>query len=299
MKKIIILIFLNLNIIFPQNNELNEAILYYPLHIGDYWKYSLTKSHLAGSNYEHVGYASIEIVGDTVLENGKRYFQKKFENMNNYYVLDHLKTKYLRIDSTSGIVYGKSTTDDEYVVDSLLANIDDSTHYFRLVDLTTKNILGNERLTKRYIPYWVSSYDYYGWEISQGLGLTYTYYGDATQMEKYEYGLVYAKISGNEYGELVSVELEKTISNNFILNQNYPNPFNPNTTISFTLRKGQNVKLKIYNPLGEIIETLIDDYKNPGFYEVEFNGIQYSSGIYYYVVQNEDVTLIRKMLLLK
>lgn len=68
----------------------------------------------------------------------------------------------------------------------------------------------------------------------------------------------------------------------FQLYQNYPNPFNPETTIKFDLPQDANVKLDLFNSLGEKIATLLEDEFPAGFHSVNFNGSNYSSGIYFY-----------------
>jgi photosystem II stability/assembly factor-like uncharacterized protein len=89
----------------------------------------------------------------------------------------------------------------------------------------------------------------------------------------------------------------------FSLEQNYPNPFNPNTIISYTLPNSGNITLKIYDVLGNEVETLVDVYKPAGSYEVEFNtsSISYhlSSGVYFYQLKAGNFVQTKKMLLIK
>jgi hypothetical protein len=66
---------------------------------------------------------------------------------------------------------------------------------------------------------------------------------------------------------------------------NFPNPFNPTTKIYFNLPKSGNVKIEIYNPAGQKIRELLNEFKNPGNYVNEFNGSDLSSGIYYYKIE--------------
>ena len=68
----------------------------------------------------------------------------------------------------------------------------------------------------------------------------------------------------------------------FRLFQNYPNPFNPKTKIKFQIAKLSNVKLVVYDALGREVETLVNEKMSPGKYEVEFDGSNYPSGVYYY-----------------
>lgn len=76
--------------------------------------------------------------------------------------------------------------------------------------------------------------------------------------------------------------LTQTIPDNFILLQNYPNPFNPKTRIRFGLISESIVSLKIYNSLGEEVKELLNNTKSAGFYEMDFNAENLSSGIYFY-----------------
>jgi aminopeptidase N len=88
--------------------------------------------------------------------------------------------------------------------------------------------------------------------------------------------------------------------------QNYPNPFNPVTKIKFdvagqtsNVKRESGVKLIIYDILGREAATLVNQYLKPGSYEVEFDGMNYSSGIYFYVLTAGDFTDKKKMVLIK
>lgn len=88
----------------------------------------------------------------------------------------------------------------------------------------------------------------------------------------------------------------------FKLHQNTPNPFNPSTNISYELYTATKVTLKIYSLNGKEIETLIDEYQNPGTYKFEFNATKYtelSSGIYFYKLQTDHSSDIKKMIFTK
>lgn len=83
------------------------------------------------------------------------------------------------------------------------------------------------------------------------------------------------------------------------LNQNYPNPFNPTTTIQYSIPERSNVSLKIYDVLGNEVETLISKEQAPGSYSVEWKADQVSSGVYFYTLQAGGHIYTKKMLLLK
>ena len=92
------------------------------------------------------------------------------------------------------------------------------------------------------------------------------------------------------------------IPDKFALNQNYPNPFNPETTIKYSLKKGGNVHLEVYNILGQSADVLVNEYQDAGEYSVTWNALSsgnYPSGIYFYRLTVDELTLTRKMVLMK
>ncbi len=108
------------------------------------------------------------------------------------------------------------------------------------------------------------------------------------------------QISGINLNFILSdVKNEIIIPNKIILNQNYPNPFNPATNISFYLPEQTSIKLKVVNILGETIATLINETLETGSHSVSFNGTNLSSGIYFIVLEANQIKITRKMILLK
>ncbi|NUM72698.1 MAG: T9SS type A sorting domain-containing protein, partial [Ignavibacteriaceae bacterium] len=85
----------------------------------------------------------------------------------------------------------------------------------------------------------------------------------------------------------------------YALGQNYPNPFNPSTNIRFTLPESANVKLSVFNTLGEKVAELVNSTMDAGVHEVNFNAAGLSSGLYIYRLEAGNVVLSRKMNLLK
>jgi hypothetical protein len=85
----------------------------------------------------------------------------------------------------------------------------------------------------------------------------------------------------------------------YVLEQNYPNPFNPSTTIKFGVPEKSNVVLTVYNSLGAEVATLVNEVREAGSYEIQFNANNFSSGIYYYRIASGNFTEIKKMILLK
>jgi hypothetical protein len=93
-----------------------------------------------------------------------------------------------------------------------------------------------------------------------------------------------------------------TMPSDFVLYQNYPNPFNPSTKIRFAIPSSISaslVSLKIYDVLGSEITTLINDFLTSGIHEVEFDGSKLPSGIYFYRLQSDGFSSVKKFVLLK
>ncbi len=105
---------------------------------------------------------------------------------------------------------------------------------------------------------------------------------------------------------LVDVNDKNKVPNIFQLYQNYPNPFNPSTTIQYSIPSNKNssegatlVTLKIYDLLGREVETLVNEQKLPGFYEIKFSAANLSSGVYFYRIKAANFVETKKMILLR
>jgi hypothetical protein len=104
-----------------------------------------------------------------------------------------------------------------------------------------------------------------------------------------------------------NVESSNPVLSGFYLEQNYPNPFNPSTTIKFEIpsvlasgaKQSQFVTLKVYDILGNEVATLVNEEKQPGVYEVEFDAAKLTSGIYFYQLQAGNFSQTKKMVLLR
>ncbi len=87
--------------------------------------------------------------------------------------------------------------------------------------------------------------------------------------------------------------------NSYSLAQNYPNPFNPSTSIQFSIPKTEFVTLEIYNLLGQIVTTLVNERQEAGMHTVKFNGSGLASGIYFYRIEAGEFSQVRKMVLIR
>lgn len=126
----------------------------------------------------------------------------------------------------------------------------------------------------------------------------YSYKDKNMEAGSYSYRLVQVDLDGTRTeSEIVNVKIDNPAD--YVLDQNYPNPFNPLTNITFSIPQDGNVRLTIYNALGQEVETIINEYKSAGRYNIEFDANNLSSGIYYYRIESGAFVNIRKMILLR
>jgi hypothetical protein len=85
----------------------------------------------------------------------------------------------------------------------------------------------------------------------------------------------------------------------FILNQNYPNPFNPSTSIQFILPERGNARLEIFNSRGETVHVLVDGFFDKGSHLAVWNSGNFPSGTYFYRLQFNSFSEIKKMTLVR
>jgi len=104
----------------------------------------------------------------------------------------------------------------------------------------------------------------------------------------------------NYFGYFDSVEkLEDLIPTSINLEQNYPNPFNPTTKIRYSIPEYSSVSLKVFNLLGEEIETLFNGEQSAGVYEATFDASQLTSGVYFYTLKTDNFISSKKMILVR
>lgn len=99
--------------------------------------------------------------------------------------------------------------------------------------------------------------------------------------------------------DVVSAGEEADIPEEFALGENYPNPFNPETQISYALPEQAQVRLEVYNVLGEHVTTLVNEQQSAGRYEVSFDASNLSSGTYIYRIEVGEFTETRQMMFVK
>jgi len=93
--------------------------------------------------------------------------------------------------------------------------------------------------------------------------------------------------------------ISNTLPQEYLLGQNYPDPFNPSTVISYTIPENAFVMVKVYNVIGKEVAVLVSEMQSPGNYQVKFDAGNLASGLYFYCLQTEKSSIIKKMMFLK
>jgi len=134
---------------------------------------------------------------------------------------------------------------------------------------------------------------------------TYSFTDEHVSTGTYKYRLKQIDFDGSfEYSNEIEVVVDFT-PKEFVLDQNYPNPFNPSTVISYRVPITSNVTLKVYDVLGNEVATLVNEEKQPGVYQVEFNTSHpgevrnLKSGIYFYQLRAGSFAETKKMVILR
>jgi hypothetical protein len=126
----------------------------------------------------------------------------------------------------------------------------------------------------------------------------YSFTDNNVSSGKYNYRLKQIDFDGSfEYSKEIEVDVNLPAA--FALLQNYPNPFNPSTTIKYSIPEDQQVKLNVYDPLGEKVVTLVDGFQKAGQHKVNFDASGLPSGIYFYSLETSSYTSVKKMILLR
>jgi hypothetical protein len=286
--------------------SIKKALVLYPLQKGNKWFYHTVGGYADLTSHPINYYEKVEIIDDTILQNGKSFFIKKSSRDGRFYNIE-----FERIDSLTGRIlreYGGEIFEENLMGDLTAApgNHDDlSFGYVTYVTDSLNTIFGIKRRSKTFR---FSSLDLMSRQYAEGLGIV-----KETHMFDFGYttvSLTGCVIDGILFGDTVMVDVDEPqkIPLQYKLLQNYPNPFNPITKIKYSVPVAemshasslQSVTLKVYDVLGREVSTIIKEEKYPGNYEVEFDGSHMSSGIYFYQLRAEnEIVLTKKMMLLK
>ncbi len=289
---------------------------YIPLKVNNLWVYYGTATTPIG----HAEWYDKYNLTSTTQINGKTFFvvghTRVFVNSYGTYFIHPVRLFQgnipIRLDSINLNIY-KSTNCGSYnvlLVDSLRAKKNDTSstcdYHGNIVicrDTSLINIFNANRRSKRF--------EIHAFEG----GNSQTYVKDVgvavfdwhQMMESSNLFLRGCIIEGVLYGDTTfPVGIEKIsnhIPDSYKLHQNYPNPFNPSTRIKFSIPPSKGARgmtqLIIYDILGREIATLVNEQLQPGTYEVEWDGSNYPSGVYFYKLITDDFINTKKMVLIK
>ena len=105
---------------------------------------------------------------------------------------------------------------------------------------------------------------------------------------------IFIQIGGSPLSsDLIGVPTEFNVSTA------YPNPFNPVTNVDFAIPEAGNVSIIVYNLVGQVMETLVDDYKSAGFHTVSWDASSVPSGLYFITVESGEKVSTQKLVLMK
>jgi hypothetical protein len=286
-----------------------EKFAWFPLYISDRWVYD---NAWYGDPPDSSRWVSTAEVIDYKIIEDNVYAEILVTNYE-INTLNSLGTsfQYFRVDSISGLIYqawiaNDTITHEELYMD-LLADVGDTIQVGNGIYLDSEVPFTQFNLNSKKRTFLHVLTPAQQIELVKGFGLVYDFWWELVEFRKTLKGCI---IDGIVYGDtntVVSVDDEfENLLAEVSLYQNYPNPFNPTTKIKFTIpsiilseAKNLNVTLKIYDVLGREVVTLINEEKQPGVYEVEFDASQLSSGVYYYQLRTENFSETKKMAVVK
>ncbi|MEK9137156.1 MAG: T9SS type A sorting domain-containing protein, partial [Bacteroidota bacterium] len=134
---------------------------------------------------------------------------------------------------------------------------------------------------------------------------SYSYVDNSASVGQWYYRLKQIDLDGTiHFTEGIQVDVltgvtEKPLPKEFALDQNYPNPFNPTTNIEYAVPRESQVRLEVYNVLGQRVAMLVDEMKTAGYYKASFSATGFASGLYFYRMTAGEVSFLKKMMLVK
>ncbi len=264
---------------------------YYPLNTGDIFVYKDGTFFITPPEW---GYIIKRVLEDTTLIDGLKYKKVKYEliNVPNLYP----DFSYERIDESG--VYVSNGYKSEFLLQSNFCIGD--TFYSNIFYETYNEPWTVMQKNESYVDYQMLTSANQSGEVWFFNNLGVLGYGSNSLARGGS--LVGAVINGELWGDtstvITSVDDDNPLSS-YNLSQNYPNPFNPTTQINYSLQESNFVTLKVYNSIGELVSTLVNEEKPAGNYSLTFNASGLPSGVYFYRLTSGSFNQTRKMILLR
>jgi hypothetical protein len=259
-------------------SDCHSQVCYYPLAKGNVWDYGAS-------------YLQWRVMGDTLLPDGRIY---SVLQETHYYQKKCLRQQGDSVFSGATLYY-----DFTRMPGDTLWQTGNSFKYV--------SALGDTTIFGRNLRWWEFTRIVFvgttaGWDVEivvDSVGMVY--YWESYDFHFQPWALRGAIIDGKQYGTISSLEENPSpeMPAAFFLSQNYPNPFNPTTTIRYELPKSSLVRLSVYDVLGREVSVLVNERKNAGVHEVEFDATELSSGVYLYRLWAGDYISTKKLLVLR
>jgi hypothetical protein len=279
-----------------------------PLKIGNVWTYVRTGGW--PPNNPPVYFKSV-VQRDSVFAGHKYYYLTRIE----YLSPANGQDGWFRIDSAKGVLIrfgvGLCSQTSYENIDSISSQVNDlsliclnDTLHKRRLNMVTSNVRWGVWCLDK-------SFNWNGGpagrvrQYSQYFGLSFSGYGETNPLV---YNLRGCIIDGVLYGDTNTFlginQIGNEVPEEFSLSQNYPNPFNPTTRFGFRIADFGLVRLTLFDVLGKEVSVLVNQQLSPGTYEVDFDGTNLPSGVYYYRLDASaslgiTYTETRKMVLIR
>jgi hypothetical protein len=273
---------------------------FYPHHRGDVWQY---RSVFTGEvvRTDHIDSTRVDtaahlhyIFFTRISSSGERYQRRyKIDQQGNLYNLDYL-SEYPRykLNADSGA--------------SWFAGYDpgDSNRFFRIsvIRVYPRTVFGVPTTAKQF-RFEMRTVRSLGDTVTFSLGSDHLASGFGLVQIDVEPSDVYiltgAIIDSVRYGTILFAPETNMLPSTVQLLQNYPNPFNPVTTIVYQIPRNSHVKLEVFDVLGQLLKTLVNEPQVAGTYQIQFEASDMSSGVYLYRLTAGEVRITKRMLLLR
>lgn len=266
--------------VYPQN--------VFPLRLGNSWTYLI----------EHNQRVKITIIDSAYVFNGKKYFLTNHGRLLRLDTLDNIYY-YFNFSSNEEVPYYKAGIN---LNDTVRYFVNKIPEWFYCQNIFSSNVFGQNLKVKLMKHHQSGGLVQNDRSVTDELGMLLFIISPTGNVA---YRLLGCVIDGIVYGDTVAVSVDDNFTefpNEFRLYQNYPNPFNPSTKISWRSPVGSHHTLKIFDVLGREVATLVDEYREAGYHEVEFNvaqTISLCSGVYFYQLKVGNFVQTKKMILMR
>ena len=287
---------------YPQQQGNNDVL---PLSVGNKWLYGFEANSFSSMPHaysDQSGKIEVEILNKETTANGIlwHFIQRRNGSSNVYgigiiIIKDSAKFDLVEVNNLNHEIYSKSF--DELSVFPFMQSSVDSLKFFRYKDnVLTSDIPLSITYPDPGNPSFPDMRYFYSYTLRKDVGITLLNFSKSDMM-----GGSSSKYYLQKFNQTIISDVNTDQANNltFQLMQNYPNPFNSSTKIKFSVAAKSQVIIKIFDINGKEVSILVNGVLNPSQYEVEFDGRNLASGVYFYQMQVGNYIQSKKLILLK